>query len=150
MKNICLWQVAIYLRKIFDFGILVDDIGIISPYRKQTSKLREILTSLELPLPKIGSVEEFQGQEKPVIIVTTVRTLAEATTYVEADIIRGLGFLRSPKRFNVAVTRAMSLLVVVGDPHLLGADSIWNYFIKHCIQLGSYVGTDLPEWLKSY
>lgn len=139
-----------YLRKILDSGLTtsIDDVGIISPYRKQTSKLREVLASLDLPLPKIGSVEEFQGQEKPVIIVTTVRTLAEAETCVEADIIRGLGFLRSPKRFNVAVTRAMSLLVVIGDPHLLGADAIWNYFIKHCIQLGAYVGTDLPDWLK--
>ena len=49
----------------------------------------------------------------------------------------------------MAVTRAMSLLVVIGDPHLLGADEMWNFFIRHCIRLGAYVGCDLPSWLKS-
>ena len=99
---------------------------------------------------QIGSVEEFQGQERPVIIVTTVRTLEYAkSSNIEDDVIRGLGFIRSEKRFNVAVTRAMSLLVVIGDPHLLGADPTWRTFIEHCIRMHAYTGCDLPIGLLS-
>ena len=90
-------------------------------------------------------MEEFQGQERPVIIVSTVRTLDfSENNSIENDVIRGLGFLRSEKRFNVAVTRAMSLLIVIGDPHLLGADTTWRTFIEHCIQMRAYTGCDLP------
>ena len=87
---------------------------------------------MELPLPKIGSVEEFQGQERPIIIITTVRS-SENESEAGTDALRGLGFLRSEKRFNVAVTRAMSLLIVIGDPHLLAGDPSWLTFLKHCI-----------------
>ena len=57
--------------------------------------------------------------------------------------INVLGF-RSEKRFNVAITRAMSLLIVIGDPHLLSEDPSWRAFLKHCISLGAYTGCDLP------
>ena len=57
--------------------------------------------------------------------------------------INVLGF-RSEKRFNVAITRAMSLLIVIGDPHLLSGDPSWRAFLKHCISLGAYTGCDLP------
>lgn len=92
-------------------------------------------------------MEEFQGQEKPVIIVTTVRSL-DYENEACRDGLRGLGFLQSEKRFNVAITRAMSLLIVVGDPFLLGADSSWLAFIKHCVNIGAYTGCDLPIGLK--
>ena len=79
------------------------------------------------------------------IIVTTVRTLdCSEKDIVENDVIRGLGFIRSEKRFNVAVTRAMSLLIVIGDPFLLGADPTWRIFIEHCTKLRAYTGCDLP------
>ena len=57
--------------------------------------------------------------------------------------INVLGF-RSEKRFNVAITRAMSLLIVIGDSHLLSGDPSWRAFLKHCIYLGAYTGCDLP------
>ena len=90
-------------------------------------------------------MEEFQGQERLVIIVTTVRTLEYSeNSIIENDVIRGLGFIRSEKRFNVAITRAMGLLIVIGDPHLLGADPTWRTFIEHCIKMHAYTGCDLP------
>ena len=124
-------------------GVDPADVGIIAPYRQQIAKMRQILKSLELPVPKIGSVEEFQGQEKPIIIVTTVRS-QDHQSYVKADAARGLGFLQCEKRFNVAITRAMSLLIVIGDPHLLAEDQSWLEFLKHCINLKAYKGCDLP------
>ena len=83
------------------------------------------------------------------IIVTTVRTLeCSENNFIQNDVIRGLGFIRSEKRFNVAVTRAMSLLIVIGDPHLLGADPTWRTFIEHCIKMRAYTGCDLPIGLE--
>ena len=38
----------------------------------------------------------------------------------------------------------MSLLIVIGDPHLLSEDPSWRAFLKHCIYLGAYTGCDLP------
>ena len=83
------------------------------------------------------------------IIVTTVRTLeCSENNFIQNDVIRGLGFIRSEKRFNVAVTRAMNLLIVIGDPHLLGADPTWRTFIEHCIKMRAYTGCDLPIGLE--
>lgn len=66
-----------YLNRIFKFkdrNIRQTDIGIISPYRKQCEELTERLRKHGWPEIKIGSVEVFQGQEKPIIIVSTVRS----------------------------------------------------------------------------
>lgn len=62
-----------FLKKLYAEGVHPKDIGVIAPYRKQIDKIRLLLTSLDLEQPKVGSVEEFQGQERPVIIVCTVR-----------------------------------------------------------------------------
>ena len=42
----------------------------------------------------------------------------------------------------------MSLLIVIGDPHLLGADPTWRTFIEHCIKMRAYTGCDLPIGLE--
>ena len=70
----------------------------------------------------VGSTEEFQGQERRVIIVSTVRSSPE---YVYTDNQYKLGFLKNPKRFNVAITRAKALLIVVGNPHILSQVTLY-------------------------
>lgn len=86
-------------------------------------------------------MEEFQGQERGVIIVSTVRSKDSG---VGAESSSSLGFLHCEKRFNVAVTRAKSLLIVVGDPHLLSEDEVWLEFLKYCSESGCVRGCDLP------
>ena len=46
-------QVAKYLGLILNKGVTVEDVGIIAPYRKQTQKLRQLLASFDLPIPKV-------------------------------------------------------------------------------------------------
>lgn len=92
------------------------DIGIITPYRQQVLKLKKALELLEMPDLKVGSVEQFQGQERQVIIMSTVRSTVK---HNEFDRVHNLGFLSNPRRFNVAITRARSLLIIVGNPHVI-------------------------------
>ncbi|KAJ0068634.1 hypothetical protein NL108_010303, partial [Boleophthalmus pectinirostris] len=106
------------------------DIGIIAPYRKQVEKILKALKSVEavkkwsdIKELKVGSVEEFQGQERKIIMVSTVRS---SINYVKMDKDFNIGFLSNEKRFNVAVTRARSLLIVVGNPVILNKDPTWN------------------------
>jgi superfamily I DNA and/or RNA helicase len=94
-----------------------------------------------VPIPKIGSVEEFQGQERKVIIMSAVRS---SPTLLDTDIHHALGFVASPKRLNVALTRARALLIILGNPHLLVHDPSWRSVLNYCIDRGAYTGCDLP------
>lgn len=137
-------QVVRYLQSVLndhDIPISCDNIGVITPYRKQVEKIRLLIDKLGMETVKIGSVEEFQGQERQVIIISTVRA---DETMVGFDQIHTLGFLSNPKRFNVAITRAQALLIVIGNPHVLIQDTYWKALIDYCVELGVYVGCDLP------
>ncbi|XP_067087810.1 putative helicase mov-10-B.2 [Osmerus mordax] len=136
-----------YLKKLFQTQgkkglakISPKEIGIIAPYRKQVEKVRKAIKIVEKELKlnmkdlKVGSVEEFQGQERKVILVSTVRS---SHKYVKLDQKFSLGFVKNEKRFNVATTRAKALLVVVGNPIVLRGDPIWGRFIQHCEDQGS-------------
>jgi hypothetical protein len=83
------------------------DILVVAPFNLQVRRLREALG----PEARVGSVDKFQGQEAPVVIVSLC-----ASTLDEAP--RGADFLLSPNRLNVAVSRAEALAIVVGSPEL--------------------------------
>eukprot|EP00731_Ephydatia_muelleri_P035328 Em0114g12a len=97
-------------------SVLQKDIGIISPYNKQVEKIRILLGKEGLSDVRVGSVEEFQGRENLVIIISTVRSSNDL--FVD-DMRKQVGFVSNPKRYNVAISRAQALLIVVGNPHLL-------------------------------
>jgi len=115
-----------------------EDIGIITPYHKQAQKIRMLLKAHDYDC-KVGSVEEFQGSERPVIIISTVRSTVD---YIRLDLKHKLGFLANKKRFNVAVTRAQALLIVIGNPFTLENDPNWKSMIDYCIDGGGYTGVD--------
>ena len=85
------------------------EIGIIAPYAAQVRALELLLVEKFGPARaaaiKVGSVEQFQGQERKVIIITTTRGDNDAS----------LGFVSEPRRANVMMTRAIALLIVVGS-----------------------------------
>ena len=87
--------------------LTIADILVVAPFNLQVRALRARLPSGA----KVGSVDLFQGQEAAVVIVSLC-----ASTVEEAP--RGAGFVLSPNRLNVAISRAQALAIVVGSPAL--------------------------------
>ncbi|XP_069483962.1 RNA helicase Mov10l1 isoform X2 [Ambystoma mexicanum] len=134
------------LAKHVTTSVSAKNIGVITPYRKQGEKIRILLQTVDLSDIKVGSVEEFQGQEYLVIIISTVRSSEkpndEDTRYI-------LGFLSNPKRFNVAITRSKALLIVVGNPHVLVKDPCFSALLEYSLINGVYIGCNLPPELET-
>lgn len=117
-----------------------DEIGIITPYARQAQKIRLALEAQNIEGIKVGSVESFQGQEKRCIIVSTVRAEAD---HLSADLKYNLGFVANEKRFNVALTRAKAILIVIGCPEVLVLDKAhWLPFLEYCRENGAWCGED--------
>lgn len=131
-----------YLNRIFKMNeriIHQTDIGIISPYRKQCEELTERCSKHGWTDIQIGSVEVFQGKEKPIIIVTTVRSnmnnigfLDNKKVIFEFSIFERISTNFSFQRLNVLMTRAKCLLIIIGDADTLAKDEHWCYVIEHC------------------
>jgi helicase MOV-10 len=112
--------VQTYVRQLLDQGLTTNQIGVISPYARQVRHVRKALRNKNIT---VGTVETFQGQEREAIIISTVRStlIGELPT---------LGFLRNPKRFNVSVTRAKALIILICDVELLSQDPNWNTLLR--------------------
>lgn len=123
-------------------GQTADDIGIITPYTQQVKTIRFKLKKDKLIEPKIGTVEEFQGQERNIIILSTVRTMEREIRF---DQKYSLGFIKHPNRMNVAISRARSLLVIFGNPHLLVVDENWKRLIDLCKENSAYFHGHVDE-----
>ena len=89
----------------------------------------------------MGSIEAFQGQEAKVVILSLVRSSRPYNSYVtnNSDVTKNIGFVSCAKRFNVALTRAKSLLVVVGNSTVLSQDKNWKALVDYCKDLGCYL-----------
>ncbi|MCY4610341.1 MAG: TM0106 family RecB-like putative nuclease [Gammaproteobacteria bacterium] len=86
------------------------DIIVVAPYNAQVNALSDALPGI-----RVGTVDKFQGQEAPVALVSMTASTAEETS-------RGLSFLLSRERLNVAVSRGQGLSLVFASPQLLHAN----------------------------
>lgn len=86
--------------------VTLDDIIIITPYNAQVFEIQQRLLGA-----RVGTVDKFQGQEAPIAIYSTA-------TSSRADAPRGMEFLYSLNRLNVATSRAKSVCIMVGSPEL--------------------------------
>jgi predicted RecB family nuclease len=84
----------------------LEDILIIAPYNAQVFDLKD-----RIPGARIGTVDKFQGQEAPIVIYSM-------TTSTSVDAPRGMNFLYSLNRLNVATSRAKCLSILVCSPAL--------------------------------
>lgn len=114
-------------QRIIDESI---DVGIISPYRAQVQYLRHLIKKEAFFKPfrhllSVNTVDGFQGQERDVIIVSLVRSNNDGQ----------IGFLRDLRRMNVAMTRARSKLIIIGDHETLAHHEfykkLYEYIKKH-------------------
>ena len=90
--------------------LTLNDVLIVAPYNAQVS---DLLT--RLPQARIGTVDKFQGQQAPVVIYSLTASSPE-------DAPRGMEFLYSLNRLNVATSRAQAVVIVVASPRLLQAE----------------------------
>jgi uncharacterized protein len=84
------------------------DVMVVAPYNAQVRLLRERLPAGV----EVGTVDKFQGREAPVVFYSMASSSGE-------DVPRGLDFLLSRNRLNVAISRAQCLAYLVCSPRLL-------------------------------
>lgn len=108
-------------------------IGVIAPYKAQVEKLRELLRERKAfdtvrDQVVVNSVDAFQGQERDVICISLTRSNDKGE----------IGFLKEYRRMNVAMTRAKTRLIMIGDSATLGKDPFFNAVIDHVQAIGGY------------
>jgi hypothetical protein len=103
------------------------DIGIISPYKKQVQVIRgclhEQFEDWNVDI-EVNTIDGFQGREKDVIIISTVRSE------------ENLGFLADPRRLNVAITRAKFALWIIGKVKCLATNNDWKKLVEFAEKAG--------------
>lgn len=101
-----------------------EEIGFISPYAGQVQLAKSVFPKKL----KVSTVDSFQGQEMPIIIVSLVRSNPDGN----------IGFLKDYRRMNVALTRAKEQLVVIGDSSTIGLDKFYDQFLKYTESIDGY------------
>jgi uncharacterized protein len=85
----------------------LNDILVVAPYNAQVAAIEKVLPTGA----RVGTVDRFQGQEAPIVIYSMASSSAE-------DAPRGMEFLYSPNRLNVATSRARCLVILVANGRL--------------------------------
>jgi uncharacterized protein len=85
----------------------LNEILVVAPYNAQVAALRKSLPDGA----RIGTVDKFQGQEAPIVFYSM-------TTSSPEDAPRGMEFLYSLNRLNVAISRARCIAAIVASPAL--------------------------------
>ncbi|HVS04173.1 MAG TPA: TM0106 family RecB-like putative nuclease [Thermoanaerobaculia bacterium] len=106
----------------------LDDILVVTPYNAQIARLEERLPAGA----RIGTVDKFQGQEAPVVVYSMATSSPE-----EAP--RGMEFLYSRNRLNVATSRARCACVLVASPRLLEPECRTPHQMRLANALCAYV-----------
>jgi uncharacterized protein len=89
-----------------------EDILVVSPYNAQRALLQKKLAAAGFPGIRVGTVDKFQGQQAPVLFYSMATSSGD-------DVPRDMEFLFEKNRFNVAISRAQCLSILVCSPRLL-------------------------------
>jgi uncharacterized protein len=88
------------------------DAIVVTPYNAQRRLITRKLAEAGLPNVRVGTVDKFQGQEAAVVFYSMATSSGE-------NLPRNMGFLFDRNRFNVAISRARAVIVLVCSPRLL-------------------------------
>lgn len=99
------------------------EVLIVAPYNAQVWAIRQALDESPFAAARVGTVDKFQGQEAPVVLVSLAASSAEAAP-------RGMDFLLNRNRLNVAISRAQWCARVIHSP------AIADYLPRRPEQLG--------------
>ena len=106
------------------------DLLVVAAYNAQVHLVRKALEEAGLPEVRVGTVDKFQGQEAPVVIVSMAcSAVAEAP--------RGAEFLLNRNRINVAVSRGQWRAVIIRSPELT---SYMPHKPAALEELGAFIG----------
>jgi len=113
--------VAACVRRLIGGGAEPREVGVIAMYDGQRGLISSLLSATGDTVDvRVATADSFQGQELPFIILSLTRANAKGK----------VGFVSKPNRMNVALTRAQSGLIVVGDAVTLAVgSSIWSAYI---------------------
>jgi len=102
------------------------EIGVISPYSIQKSKLEEQLSEYNFSNIdiEINTIDAFQGREKQIIIMNCVRNNAE----------RKFGHTSGDARMNVAISRAQELLFIIGNEEFIKSNKESAKSLYHLLE----------------
>ena len=95
-------------REEAEHPLTYQDVLVVAPYNAQVGQIATLLPDEA----RVGTVDKFQGQEAPVSIYSMTSSSPE-------DAPRGMSFLYSRNRLNVATSRAKAVAIVVAEPALL-------------------------------
>jgi superfamily I DNA and/or RNA helicase len=99
-------------RKGVSHAITLDDVVIVAPYNAHVERIAKALADAGYPGARVGTVDKFQGQEAPISIYSMATSSPELAP-------RGMEFLYSLNRLNVATSRARCAALVVASPALV-------------------------------
>ena len=122
------------VHKFLDCGLQPERLCVLTPYDGQEAHLKMKMEEHNVDV-EVTTADGFQGQERDVVILSTVRT-------------RQVGFLNDRRRLNVAVTRAKFALVVVGNTWLLRRDVYWRSMVDHYQAQGCFVQVILSNYIR--
>lgn len=100
-------------------------VGVISFYKAQVELIKSKVRTIEFKniYVEVGTVDAYQGLEKDIIFISSVRT-------------EGIGFISNPNRLNVSLSRAKKLVVMFGHLSNLKKDKLIKKVIDRCVDGG--------------
>ena len=94
--------------------ISCEEIGIITPYRKQKNHIIKLLNNKGINI-ECDTIYRFQGREKDVIIISFCKSLNKSLNDFQKK------FLADENQLNVSLTRSRKKLIIIGNYSMLGS-----------------------------
>lgn len=104
------------IKSLLDNGISEDEIGVITPYKKQKIYIQKLCSEMDMNVES-DTIYRFQGREKDVILLSFCKSSNKSLTKFQK------GFLADENQLNVSITRSRKKLIIIGNYDMLKSAS---------------------------